>query len=513
MAVGAPGGLVPYHRLLFLPNAISFLLLPGAVFSLFTRLGVSPRVAWWWMWLVPAGWIFSLQAGSAANDAFAAVYAMLMVDFALRARVSGRVTEWWWALLAMALLTNTKQSNMPLGLLWLMAALPGTAAALRRPLATLAVATLGVLVSMIPVLVENLARTGHWMGWPPEEQTWVPQHPLVALVANAALVSVHNLLPPMFPASGPWNALAAELVARLDPYLRGFEFFGQVPKVVDEAWAGLGPCLVLLAAAALPGGWRRRGPAKGGRLPTWLKWSMAALMLLFLAKMGCRQPARYLAAYYPFLLVLALGSDAAGQIIRRRWWQLAALASIACAVLLTAVSRQRPVVLTPGVAGWLAAHSPVGGSFWAGWQAKPEGNAALGDQLAPFLPSLGEARVIGYASSAVGEPRLWQPYGSRRVVHVLDSDSPDSLRAQGIKWLVVNDIAAVIAGDRDGLEWAARHEAAVVAASPLSVAEVIDRRTRDEPLNLETLAFQKVKPGQKPPWDNLYLLELKPAGR
>ena len=52
-------------RALFLLNFIPFLLLPGLVFSVFRRLGVRARVAWHWMWLLPTGYIFLLQAGRA----------------------------------------------------------------------------------------------------------------------------------------------------------------------------------------------------------------------------------------------------------------------------------------------------------------------------------------------------------------------------------------------------------------------------------------------------------------
>ena len=42
-------------RGLFLINFIPLLLLPGLIFSVFTRLGVRPRVAWHWMWLLADG--------------------------------------------------------------------------------------------------------------------------------------------------------------------------------------------------------------------------------------------------------------------------------------------------------------------------------------------------------------------------------------------------------------------------------------------------------------------------
>ena len=61
-------------RWLFLINAVSFCLLPGLVFSLFTRVGVRRRVAWHWMWLLPTGYCYLLQAGSIASDMFSAVF-------------------------------------------------------------------------------------------------------------------------------------------------------------------------------------------------------------------------------------------------------------------------------------------------------------------------------------------------------------------------------------------------------------------------------------------------------
>ena len=71
-------------RFLFLINWATYLLLPGLTFSVFTRLQVRPRVAWWWMWFFSSGWCFAMQAGSVANDSFAAIYILAAVDLALR---------------------------------------------------------------------------------------------------------------------------------------------------------------------------------------------------------------------------------------------------------------------------------------------------------------------------------------------------------------------------------------------------------------------------------------------
>lgn len=76
-------------RPLFLINSISLMFLPGLVFSVFTRLGVRRLVAWHWMWLVPTGYCYLLQAGSIGNDLFGAIFILAALDFALRARSSG----------------------------------------------------------------------------------------------------------------------------------------------------------------------------------------------------------------------------------------------------------------------------------------------------------------------------------------------------------------------------------------------------------------------------------------
>ena len=105
-------------RGLFLLNFLPFLLLPGLVFSVFTRLGVRARVAWQWMWLLPTGYTFLLQAGSVGNDTFPTVFALAAVDFGLRAWKSRKLSDLWNSILAAALLTGAKASNLPLLLPW-----------------------------------------------------------------------------------------------------------------------------------------------------------------------------------------------------------------------------------------------------------------------------------------------------------------------------------------------------------------------------------------------------------
>ena len=111
-------------RGMFLINALGFLLMPGLLFSIFRRLGVARKVAWTWMWLLPLAYGCLTQAGSIGNDFLGALFCLLSIYFGLRARRSGRVTDVWLAVLAAALLTGVKLSNLPLALPCLVAIWP-----------------------------------------------------------------------------------------------------------------------------------------------------------------------------------------------------------------------------------------------------------------------------------------------------------------------------------------------------------------------------------------------------
>ena len=73
-------------RLFFLINIFSYLLMPGLVFSVFSQLGISRRISWWWMWILPCGYCYILEAASVGNDSFAAVYLLASLHFLFQAR-------------------------------------------------------------------------------------------------------------------------------------------------------------------------------------------------------------------------------------------------------------------------------------------------------------------------------------------------------------------------------------------------------------------------------------------
>ena len=439
-------------RFLFLINWLSYLMLPGLIFSVFTRLRVRPRVAWWWAWLLPSGWCYAMQAGSVCNDSFAVVYALAAVDLALRAGASRRAGDLWLSLLAAALLTNTKQTNLPLVLLWVIAAWPGLKLLLKQPVVTAAVAAVSLLVSIAPVAIFNFEHQGTWTGIPGSGSNLNLDSPFWGIVGNAFCLPVQNLLPPIFPWVDSWNAMMEHFVKTpFGSHFASFESFGRVSfgaHGVSDGNAGIGLGICLLTVISL---WaaRRLSAAVGGarvgvgwqiRMLRWLPWF---LLLLFMAKVGTYENARQLAPYYPFFFPLLLVGAGHVCLARRAWWQRFGLLIMLSTVMLLVVSRGRPLFPGQTILGWLHEkypHSRLVSRALLSYTVRSSMFEGQRNYFARKLPP-GE-RVVGFASTIGGsEVGLWLPFGQRRVEWVLAGDTPERLRRLGIHYVVVEDNA------------------------------------------------------------------------
>ena len=322
-------------RLLFLLNFVSFLLLPGLIFSVFTRLGVRTRVAWWWMWLLPTGYNFLLQAGSTANDTFPTVYALAAIDFALRAWESRRASDLWFSVLAAALLTGAKASNLTLLLPWAVVAWPLAGLLLRKPLATAGVVLVAAVVSFLPNAVLNVHYIGDWSGLKLEREGMNMKNPVVGVWGNGLLL-LKNFVPPFFPWAGKWNQSALSLMPQavvrpmVANFENGFHTIGEMP--VEDA-AGLGFGVSVLAVVAVGAGLGRKpGDGKNGRhgrngaVPNWVRrlaliapWGS---LLAYGMKSGIVDAARLISPYYALLLPSLLAGAGQGWVVRRRWWRV-----------------------------------------------------------------------------------------------------------------------------------------------------------------------------------------------
>ncbi|HTV76211.1 MAG TPA: hypothetical protein VMD57_04360, partial [Candidatus Baltobacteraceae bacterium] len=387
-------------RFLFLINWISYLMLPGLIFSVFTRLQVRPRVAWWWMWFLAAGWCFALQAGSVDNDSLAAVYILAAVDLALRAREKESVTDLWLSLLAAALATGVKQTNLPLALLWLIAAWPGLRLFLSRPFASLIVAAFALLVSVVPISILNYTHCGTWL---PLDVPGLPSagrfhlNPFWGVIGNMFCIPVQNLLPPFHELLPPyfrfsvslWNEQMRHfLFTPFGSHFSSFENFGYLSAVYyrgiceGNAGIGLGVCILIPATLLEMRRQRKTGSTTGeifhhDRIQFLLRTVPWALLLLFMAKVGTFSNARQLAPYYILLFPLFLVMPRHSKVVRQRRWQRLGLEIMAFTAIVVAAAGNRPLLPLPAV--WNVLH------------AKFPKNELFSDQYARYAESDYEA--------------------------------------------------------------------------------------------------------------------------
>jgi hypothetical protein len=468
-------------RGLFLINFIPLLLMPGLFFSVATRLGVRPRVAWHWMWLLPTGYSYLLQGGSLGNDTTPAFYALAAVDFGLRAWTSRRLGDLCLSILSAALLTGAKVSNVPLLLPWAIVVVPLLPLLIRRPAVMLLLVLLAASVSLLPSAALNVRYCGDWSGLKLEHAVTEMKHPVVGIWGNALLL-VKNLAPPFFPAARWWNQSALSLLphAVTDPMVAnfeaGFHILGEFP-VEDSAGLGFGVGWLMLIS--IVAAWRL-GPAMvAGRpgnsaIPGGLRLALLVApwfsLLVYFMKAALMDLPRHISGYYPLLapgLLIGAGHAVA---VRRRWWRALAL----CVMLLAAVV----VVMTPGRPLWPAQtilsrlvtwkpDQPLLKRALAVYSVYGVRSDPLANVRALLPPGL---QVVGFMGSADDiDISLWRPFGSRRVKHILLSYSARQIQQREIRYAVVGELA--LAESKTTLsDWQKQTGAELVATASATVS-------------------------------------------
>jgi hypothetical protein len=433
-------------RLLFLLNFFPFLLLPGLIFSVFSRMGVRPRVAWCWMWLLPTGYTFLLQAGSMANDTFPTIYALAAIDFACRARISKKPSDLWLSVLSAALLTGAKASNLPLLLPWILVFVPSLPLLLERLLGSVAIMLIAACVSFLPTAILNILNCGDWSGLTLERAGMDLKNPLVGLWGNPLLLALNNVVPPAFPLASWWNRSALSLTPSFlaRPLEANFENgFHQLPELQTEDWAGLGFGLSLLIGVSLLWSlFRLKKLYFCGGYPAVVLVAPWLALLVFCLKSGMVTGARLIAPYYPLLLPLLLQGRCQTLLVRKPWWRCFAFCTMLTALPL--------IVLTPGRPLWpvkqvlatrqgpdkssAAVPAVSGSAITRGFITRAEKVYRVyfdrPDPLANVRASMpSDVAVIGFMADGDDlDISFWRPFGKKRVEHVLLSDSADLLK-------------------------------------------------------------------------------------
>ena len=468
-------------RFLFLIDAIWFLLLPGLFFSVLVRLGVARRAAWYWMWVLPSGYCYVLQAGSIGNDMFGGVFALAALDLGLRARASRSLGDLWLSMLAVALLTSSKASNIPLALPWLIAVFPVLSQLLKRPVVSVAVAGVAVLASFVPMAALNYVNCGDWTGEAAEHATIGHGDALLHIGHNILVLFTENLVPPIFPMASAWNHAMLRLIPPALSHRMALSFDTseaelRLPEMQVEEFAGVGCGLALLLGASWLAALRHKPRsllplAESSKERLWL---MAILIsgwisiVPFLIKAAWATTSRLSTPYYGLLIPALLIGSAHGTLVRRAWWRRMALGVMGLAALMVVISPARP--LWPAQTVLTQAKNIYHGPLWArAWSVysvyagRADGFAAVRPWMTP------DDQTVGLVTWDDPESSLWRPFGSRRFRHVIGEDSKADLDKLGIKHVLVSEDKFSRVFQETFEQWLGRIDGKVVARTALTL--------------------------------------------
>jgi hypothetical protein len=410
-------------RLFALPNLICFALLPGLFFSVLRACGVRGRVAWNWMWVIPAASCFAMQAGGIGNDLLAAAYALGALALGLRAARRRSLGDFWLSALAAALITGVKITAAPLALPWLVATLPCWKLVPGRWLASAFVATVALVISYLPIAALNIRYTKAWNGDPENALHLQINSPVHGVIGNSLMTATGALEPPVCPFLGALRpGFQAITSSGFVHWLREkFPRFGVGwGELATEESSGVGLGITLLAGTVLFGG---AGRSRRRSQPDWGRWIGVASFLAFsayLAKMGSEAAARLAAPFYPFLLIPILRAYAFDRLVRQPWWQILAVLVVVSVMPAVILSPARPLWPAASILARLVKQHPESALLTRAQKvyrvyARRDDDVA---PLKPFLPS--DGRAVGYIRMENDiEAPLWKPYGSRRIVEVV----------------------------------------------------------------------------------------------
>jgi hypothetical protein len=420
-------------RLFFLVNAVSFVLLPGLVFSVLRSLRIRAKVAWQWMWLFPSGYCFITQAGGACNDSFAAVYFLAALAFGWQFKRTGRISQFALSAIAAGLLTGAKASNIPLvlpiGVLWL--------TEIRRLLESRIKVFVSMIlagaVSFLPVAVLNWVYAGNWTGSPTGGGALRPASSMAGLAGNTLQLVVATAQPPIFPLANRWNELIANAeqnnivihwirsgFPRLDLSMREL--------ISEGASIGLGLAFLwtlLIGIRILK--LKRVSKNAENRLssPKTLPWCIAGAgvfaTLIYGIELASEAGPRLLTPYYATFLILVLLFVGAHHPVRSRLWQATTHVVATIPIFLLVLAPERPLFPVDGFLGVLKRVEPSNGLVQR-MESVYQTYNLRSDVLAPIRKKIPQdVRDIGFVGDGdQPEVSLWRPFGKRRVYDLVE---------------------------------------------------------------------------------------------
>lgn len=431
-------------RPFFLINLTSYVMLPGLIFSVFRDFGVKSRTAWWWMWVLPAGLCYALQAGGVGNDMFSCVYLLGAFYYGGKAR-DGSTQGLVLSILSIALLSNCKASNIPLAAPWLGFIYFHRRIFLRNPrvwVAVLITLPIAFFSSVLPTLVCNYHFTGDYAGDPTNWENMKVANPWLGFLGNTLMILAANLSPPLLPHDLHWHFLAQGLQQQLSQAYPRFSAYSPGLVLEESCCLGIGASFLLILATL----YGLRTPASPRKFtpPAHTKWIAVGLVLAWLvvmAKLASEEIPRIVAPYY----LLTLGVTLAllpfdSSATRRPLWRALSYFTLLSAIVIVFMTPGLPLFPIKWVA--VAKVNRVSQDIMENWRKNRDLRVSRFDMFHSFRVAIppSEKTVGLVCGDDVPGVSLWLPFGSREVIE-LDPvhDFPGDERFHSIHYIVVSD--------------------------------------------------------------------------
>ena len=440
-------------RLLFLPNIFGYLLLPGLFFSAARSFGLPSKMSWIGMWFLPLGYCFVCQAASIGNDHYGAVFALSTLALAGQMKKYPSVQTAFWPILAAALLTNVKASNVALAPC-LLTPLIGKIFRLftSKPLPMLAITIFALIVSFLPTAILNQHNAGHWSG--SRSSNLKIKEPIPGLIGNLCQVSQDNLAPPLLPPAmgiNRWLQRVVEPSSFVRWIHTGFPRFTiGYRELLQEEMAGIGPFHFLLFLFALLLVVARPVRLASSATPDILFIgisSLAALLALF-TQLGTESTARVIVPFYPPLFLLALSllpHRNTYHPILVLWVTLAGISVLPLSVL----NPSRPKIPASWILASVEHISALSPSSIDRIRLVYQVYASRNDpfhSLKKYIPE--NVRLVGLINNGDdNETSLWRPYGHRRVLSVFEDTANPKVFPDTEAWIARRHIADALNKD------------------------------------------------------------------
>ena len=401
------------------------------------------------MWVLPCGYCYVLQAASAGNDCFAAVYFLASLHYLFQAKTSSPVKNLTLSCLAIALMTGAKASNLPLVLPWLTALFFHRRYLLKkiRPMVVARVLMVAAAVSFLPMALLNIHFTGDYSGDPDNRGQMKVGNPVIGVLGNSLQLAKDNLAPPLLPRAMDWKPLLpSHLKADLLRDFPRLDLHSGELQIEEEAGVGLGIVLFVSLFIVEGIGARFANPSliiARNSQALWVAGAGAVALAAYMSKMGSESTSRLIAAYYPLLIagiLIIVSLD--GRIVRRcafKWFGCIAMLS---AIPLVILCPARPLFPEQAVSNIMAKNhvsTEIVERYNRVYSVYASRADAFKELIAVIPPN---ERAIGFLQSGDDpETSLWRPFGTRKVIEVTPEDSMEEVKARGIHFVVVSQEA------------------------------------------------------------------------